>query len=338
MTVIPIERVIINAPFSSLFETQNIEIPPTHSILVKVNMCGICTSEQRVFKGTANKPYPYWGGHELFGCVEKIISKSKFNIGDYVALSLMPRCGVCRYCLAGLDNHCAYVSRPNEFSQGPTGTRGFCNYITVPDERAFLLPVIPNETYIFVEPTACVLRSIEMAGSIGRNVGVIGTGTFGILHSIVLKQLGYNVILFGLEQIYNQPICSMIDAYINIDDYAEGSMRPQIDAFFCTQYGEKGLVYASNMIERGGTIVLFQSIANEPVVSIDYNKMHYKEIKIHGSIAHTKRNFQDAVSFVSRHNDLYKILSLKTYSKKEHLAAFQESITHKFNRVAISFE
>ena len=81
MTMIPIERVIIDAPFSSLLETQNIEVPPTHSILVKVNMCGICTSEQRVFKGTANKPYPYWGGHELFGCVEKIISKSKFNPG-----------------------------------------------------------------------------------------------------------------------------------------------------------------------------------------------------------------------------------------------------------------
>lgn len=54
-----------------------------------------------------------------------------------------------------------------------------------------------------------------MAGSIGRNVGVIGTGTFGILHSIVLKQLGYNVILFGLERIYNQPICRMIDTYIH---------------------------------------------------------------------------------------------------------------------------
>ena len=54
MTMIPIERVIIDAPFSSLLETQNIEVPPTHSILVKVNMCGICTSEQRVFKGTAN--------------------------------------------------------------------------------------------------------------------------------------------------------------------------------------------------------------------------------------------------------------------------------------------
>lgn len=102
-----------------------------------------------------------------------------------------------------------------------------------------MLPDIPDETYIFVEPTACVLRSIEVAGSIGRNVGIIGTGTFGILHSIVLKQLGYNVILFGLERIYNQPICRMIDAYINIDDYAEGSMRPQIDAFFVLSMEKK---------------------------------------------------------------------------------------------------
>lgn len=45
MTMIPIERVIIDAPFSSLLETQNIEVPPTHSILVKVNMCGICTGK-----------------------------------------------------------------------------------------------------------------------------------------------------------------------------------------------------------------------------------------------------------------------------------------------------
>ena len=338
MTKIPIERVIITAPFCSVVENQSVEIPLNHTILVKVSLCGICTSEQRVFKGTGNKPYPYWGGHELFGCVEKVLSTSKFCLGDYVALSLMPRCGKCRYCLAGLDNHCAYVSHSDEFSQGPTGTRGFSNYITVPDERAFLLPDIPNKTYIFVEPTACVLRSIEMAEPIGRNVGVIGTGTFGILHSIILKQLGYHVTLFGEERNYDRPIGRIIDAYINIDDYAEGSVRPQIDTFFCTQYGKKSLVYASNMIERSGTIVLFQSVADEPIVGIDYNKVHYKEIKIHGSIAHTKRNFQDAVSFISSHNDLYKVLSLKTYSMNEHLIAFHESITHKFNRVAISFE
>lgn len=54
-----------------------------------------------------------------------------------------------------------------------------------------------------------------------------------------VKTIGIYVILFGLERIYNQPICRMIDTYINIDDYAEGSMRPQIDAFFVLSMEKK---------------------------------------------------------------------------------------------------
>ena len=41
-------------------------------LLVKIEACGICTWEQRVFTGSINTDYPLIGGHEVAGRIEAI--------------------------------------------------------------------------------------------------------------------------------------------------------------------------------------------------------------------------------------------------------------------------
>ncbi|MBS5528246.1 MAG: alcohol dehydrogenase catalytic domain-containing protein [Prevotella sp.] len=339
MNKLNVKRVIIDAPFHSKIEDTLFDIPVDHSLIVKVCMCGICTAEQRVFKGTSNKKYPYWGGHELFGTVEKVISdSSKFKEGDIVALSLMHRCGTCYYCQHGLDNHCAYVHPANELPNVPVGPNGFCNYITVLESNVFFLPTqILDKRYIFIEPTACVFRSIEI-GKPKECVGIIGEGTFGILHALILHKLGHRVFIFG-EGNGNLFKQLPIDGYFDLESISDISAHNEhITTFFCTQYGEKGLNSAINLVERGGNIVLFQSVPDNNYVTVDFNRIHYKEISIKGSIAHTKQNFIDAMNFMSENIDMYDYLSIKLYDITEHALAFKTSISHKYNRIAITFQ
>lgn len=337
---IKIRRIVITEPYNSIDEDIEIEVPSNHNILVKVIMSGICTAEQRVFKGTSNKNYPYWGGHELFGIVERVFKgDSVFKKGDVVAISLMDRCGHCYYCKSKLDNHCAYVNNKNEYEDDYDGTRGFSNYITIPDSKAFLIDNdIPHKYLSFIEPTACVLRSIELAEPIKDNVGIIGLGTFGIIHSIVLKALGYNVHVFGDEEQLKQVSSLELAGYHKILELSDMSLKDKISTFFCTKYGYIGLEHAINYVDRGGKIILFQSIANNKSGIIDYNKIHYKEIAVQGSIAHNKRNFENAIQFIEKNFKYYKCLHVKEYSPTKHNEAFTAAISNKYNRIIFKYD
>jgi L-iditol 2-dehydrogenase len=132
--------------------------------LVRVEACGLCTWEQRVYRG-AKPTYPFWGGHEVCGIVEEISGArtTGVGVGDRVAIALMRRCGHCEYCRRGQDNHCSYV-RPEGPDGLPAGPRGLSEVIVVPMYKLFRLSrgVTPEDGAL-VEPVACALRSIDMA-------------------------------------------------------------------------------------------------------------------------------------------------------------------------------
>ena len=82
-------------------ELQNYPVPEMQEdeILVKVQAVGICTWEQKYFKGVPGS-YPFSGGHEISGVVENIGSKAtqKLEKGDKVVVAGLTRCGECYYC------------------------------------------------------------------------------------------------------------------------------------------------------------------------------------------------------------------------------------------------
>jgi hypothetical protein len=116
--------IVIDGPKRVGVRRLDISPPPGDWVKVRIEACGLCTWEQRVYRGV--KPtYPFWGGHEVTGVVDEcspgLISDVK--PGDRVALALLRRCGACELCRRGLDNHCVYA-RPEVSDQLPPGPRG----------------------------------------------------------------------------------------------------------------------------------------------------------------------------------------------------------------------
>ncbi|MFC5063806.1 zinc-binding dehydrogenase [Actinomycetospora atypica] len=85
-------------------ETVSLELsgPRTGEVLVRLAATGVCASDVHTHTGRIPSPAPCVLGHEGAGVVEEVgAGVTHVAVGDHVALSWMPSCGVCRHCTAG---------------------------------------------------------------------------------------------------------------------------------------------------------------------------------------------------------------------------------------------
>jgi S-(hydroxymethyl)glutathione dehydrogenase/alcohol dehydrogenase len=92
------------------WEVTDIDLdePKDHEVLVRIVAAGLCHSDDHLAKGDVpSGHFPYCGGHEGAGVVEKVGSAvQSLQPGDHVVMSFIPSCGRCRWCSQGLQNLC----------------------------------------------------------------------------------------------------------------------------------------------------------------------------------------------------------------------------------------
>jgi L-iditol 2-dehydrogenase len=328
---------------------QEFKLEPACRDYVKVRMkaCGLCTWEQRVYRG-ARKTYPFWGGHEVSGIVEEVAAETSatVRVGDLVSLALMRRCGQCDLCRRGLDNHCAYM-RPERLDDLPPGPRGLSDFLFVPAYQVFgLNPTIGAGRGTLVEPLACVLRSIQRSQvDLGSSVVVIGGGTLGLLHLAVLRTICLRVIVCdeggqnssravaaGAHMVINTPAAA---ATKQVQELTDGRGA---DAIYCIRGGAEWVQAAVTMAARGGQVVLFQSILADDHVVISANDVHYREVAITGTISQSLRDFDLAAKMATANPSLFDSLVIETADAREIQSAFERALDPNVNRVIVSFD
>ena len=105
-------------------ETIDLDPPRGGEVLVKMAVAGICHSDDHFATGdsvpdanmvamieAAGMPMPDWfpllGGHEGAGIVEEVgPGVTSLQPGDHVAVSFIPACGNCRWCVTGATYLC----------------------------------------------------------------------------------------------------------------------------------------------------------------------------------------------------------------------------------------
>ncbi len=175
-------------------EIQEVECPvmQPNQILVKVKNCGICTLEQRLYRGNMKIYYPIVPGHEASGEVVEVGSDVFGDVkkGDRVALDLVLRCGECYYCRTGHSNMCQ-----NRFKKGVRILGGFGEYLAVRATQVYKIPdSVSFREAAFVEPVACCIRSLKKIGlSLADDVLILGAGPMGLMHLQVARAMGSRV-------------------------------------------------------------------------------------------------------------------------------------------------
>ncbi len=260
------------------------------SVLVAVRACGLCTWEQRVYRG-ARLQYPFAGGHEIGGVVAEAPG-GEFAPGTTVAVSRLPRCRVCAACNNGKDNLCAYGTRA---MSEPDGPGGLAEYLVASARDIVAVPARSPAEAALVEPLACVQNSLGGA-QVGRDtrLAIIGNGFMGVLHARAARAAGADVTLLrtdptpvGLEGAWRG---KSLDA----NDRTRPPASSAFDAVILIRDVVANLPLAGELARPGGIVSVFASLPPADVIGLPARLLRTKELWLTGAASHRERDFRAA--------------------------------------------
>jgi threonine dehydrogenase-like Zn-dependent dehydrogenase len=163
---------------------------------IRVHMAGICGTDLQLLDGYAGfRGIP---GHEFAGVVESGPSQDAVWIGKRVVGDINIGCGRCRWCAAGVKEHCD--------QRAVVGIRhrdgAFAEVMSLPAANLHEIPgSMDDETAVFVEPAAAACRVLEQIAIDDRTrVAVLGDGRMGLLAAQVIKTATPHVIVLGRHE------------------------------------------------------------------------------------------------------------------------------------------
>lgn len=240
--------------------------PDTGDFLVQTEACALCSGE--LMPWYMERKSPHVLGHEVAGrCLAS--DGSGYSPGDRVAPHHHANCGECEDCRRGAEVHCSRW-KATRLIPG-----GMAERFVIPRENlsdtGLMNDVRPQDAAL-VEPVACVLKSICRAGEF-ESATVVGLGSFGVLHSVLLMEAGANV-----EAIEPNPQRRRWAEELGIRSVVAPSR--QSEAVFVCPGNEPALRVGLNSLRPGGTLVLFAPHEPGGLVAMDFEDLYFRDIAL----------------------------------------------------------
>ncbi len=237
--------------------------PAAGELLVRIEANGVCATDARKYRvGVSDGTYPFNPGHEWVGRVEAIGPHvSGWSIDDRVYGDTY----------GGYADFATIPVQGGPWSCGPT---------RLPDE-------VPIERAVFLEPLADCLHAVLDQAEVheGQRVVVVAAGSMGLQMIAVSAQAGAHVVAVepqadrrALARAFGA--AEDLDPDVWVEVVREGGGADAV--IVCT--GDPDLVApALAATAAGGRVVLFAGFGDRPVVPVDVNDLHYREIALVGS-------------------------------------------------------
>lgn len=272
--------------------------------LVEVRACGICTTDRRMFQGELRVPFPVIGGHEISGRIISGNFSEDLKAGDVVALDMINRCGYCFYCRKGLDNLCLNSRKARVIEGKYLIAGGFSEYVVAKRQQIFKVNVDP-EVATLVEPLACCINSVEKANiQAGESVLIMGAGTMGILHAMLVSLKGAIPFLSDPSEERRKFASSLnmkaLKPEMIFKELSSVNEGHGFDAVFITAPVAKLPAQAIEVVRKGGRVVLYTSIHPSVDMALDWNRIHYSELSIYGTEGRRKTDFARAAALIQK--------------------------------------
>jgi len=286
---------------------------PDEGILMRVRACAICGSDLRLFrKADRRLTFPQIIGHEIAGEVVEVGCKiNDFKVGDRVAAAPGPTCGKCFYCKRGLETQCIDMIHvgydwPGGFAEyhSPPAVSLRRNFINrIPDNLSF-------EEASLAEPLACCINGQELSKvGKGDTVAVIGAGPAGCMHVELARLRGAEKVFLvqrSPERLEMAREIVRADAFIcsRKEDFAERILQETdgcgVDVVIVACASKEAQEKSLKIIKGRGRINFFGGLsADDSMITIDANTVHYKECFIHGSQSSTPAQNIKALELIS---------------------------------------
>lgn len=281
-------------------------------VVVKVRASGICATDVKILGGLgAPAELPAILGHEVAGTISELGAGAEaagLHEGQRVAVYPIAACGHCVYCREGRNSLCL-----NEHGLGHGDDGGFAEYVRVPAEIVRLGGVLdiadmPFDLAAMIEPTSCCIAAADQCGTgAGDTVVVIGVGPLGLLHTIVSKALGAQVICVDLndERLVAARRLGATAAIHPEREDAEAIVRERTgqgaDVVIAAVGVPRVIERYLPLVRNGGIFNIFGGTPRGEMMAVDPRWIHYGEIVLTGTFASSVEQFRRAHSFVRKH-------------------------------------
>ena len=279
---------VFRRPGSVVIEERDVPSPKPGEVLVRVEACGVCGTDFHIFKGEAPARPPVVLGHEYCGEVVALgEGVAGLQLGDRVAVDPNIACGRCYHCRLGKVHLCGSME-----ALGVTLDGGFAGYSIAPVTQCHALPSHMSAVQgAFVEPVACCVHGIDLAGiKPGNTVVVLGGGTIGLILLQLARGSGAATLIVSEPVQKKRELALELGATLAVDPLS-ADLEEQVRAVapagadvVIEAVGRPDTVEAAVRIAaRGGCILLFGVAPEDAKVPVSPFAIYKKELRIQGS-------------------------------------------------------
>lgn len=300
---------VIHAPHDLRIEAQPVPPMGAQEVRVRVRAGGICGSDLHYFHdggfGTVRIRAPMVLGHEVAGVVEAVGQAVRHvRPGDKVAVNPSLPCGHCRFCLAGMANHCLDMRFYGSAMRFPHVHGAFREVLVCHASQAVKADM-PADRAAFAEPLAVALHAARQAGPLlGARVLVTGAGPIGALCVLAARHAGAREVV--ATDLADAPLAVVrrlgADAALNLRAQPD-ALAPYADAkgafdavFECS--GSGAALAGAVPVARPGAVIVQVGIGGAET-PVPLNAVVAKEITVRGSFRFDEE-FQLAVDALAR--------------------------------------
>ncbi|AWK76353.1 hypothetical protein CBI38_33480 (plasmid) [Rhodococcus oxybenzonivorans] len=318
--------------------------PGPGMIKVAVEAAGICGSDIHEYKSgpistPVQAPHPLTGeqtpivlGHEFCGTVVAVgEGVERIAVGQQVAANAALWCGQCPPCLEGSTNVCQSIG----FHGVSGGGGAFAAFDVIHERNAHVIPdsVLPSVGAL-LEPLATAIHAVKMAElHPGDHTVVFGAGPIGLMVLSVLSAMGLESIIAVEPGASRAAAATRCGATTVIDPFtedvrtriAEITGGGRVGASFDAAAAPDSLHVAIDITGVHGRVI--NIAAWERGVEFNPTSLLFREVSLHGSLAYTSKDFDDAVAHAATRAETLAGMITSTI-------ALDDVITAGFDRLA----
>ena len=271
--------------------------PSEGEVLLKVEACAICGTDQRVLSGTKAVDVPIVG-HEITGRVAAVgAGVTGVAEGERYIVQTVIGCGRCKACAREEHNLC----EKGFTAMGYQYNGGFAEYTLMPKvavDQGCLIPIpesLPAAAGTLIEPLSCCVNGMEyIPMESADHVVIFGGGIIGTLNGLIAKARGAGCVT--VMDVSRERLDLLRKLGLPFDNLVNsGSVDPvEWVREHTAGHGVDGVVVAASvkalvptglkMLAKGGHLSIFAGMPKtDPVGDIDLNVIHYGEVNVHGA-------------------------------------------------------